>query len=165
MEISIREYQDTDRPVVELLMKAFNDYFERIDPWQVLKYKATSAMFYTDRMIADSKAHDGVIFVAEVDGHVVGFIQGSMHEQTEIEIQERGHVVSGDIKELFVDEKYQRQSIGELLMDKMEQYFLDKGCLQIALDVFAPNEKARKFYKKMGFTERALILVKRLPTH
>lgn len=90
MHISIREYQDKDRQSIEHLMKAFNDYFERIDPWHVLKYKDTLASYYTDRMISDSSMHDGKIFVAEIDNAIVGFIQGSMHEQTEAEIKERG---------------------------------------------------------------------------
>ena len=162
MDITIREYTEGDRAQILQLMKEFNTYFQDIDPWYVLSYNRNSAEMYTQRMIHDTANHDGKLYVAEVDGQIVGFVQGSMHIQTPEEIQERGHVISGDIKELFVTKTYRGKKIGQQLMQVIENYFMAKHCQQLSLDVFAPNMLARDFYQKNGFTERALILVKRL---
>lgn len=160
MDILIRDYQPEDELRLLELIEVFDQYFIDIDPWKAIKYSEKAAAYYLHQMI--TYPQNGKFLVAEIDNKIVGFIAGHIHKQTEKEIMERGQSISGDIEDFFVLESFRFRGVGTALIEKMEQFFKDAGCSHITLDVFAPNTLAREFYDKNGFTERALILVKRL---
>ncbi|WP_066186563.1 GNAT family N-acetyltransferase [Gracilibacillus timonensis] len=54
------------------------------------------------------------------------------------------------------------KGIGKLLMAKAEEWCLDKGCKQLALDVFKANKHAISFYRHLGFEEEIVKMVKTL---
>lgn len=68
----------------------------------------------------------------------------------------------GQVTELVVSKKVRSHGIGQQLMDKMENYFKEKGCEYIKIDVFAYNENAIKFYEKKGYHTRMLIDIKKI---
>jgi len=45
-------------------------------------------------------------------------------------------------------------------MDKMEAYFKNSGCEYVYLDVFWPNTWAIDFYRKLGYQDRMLTMIK-----
>ncbi|MDP4007594.1 MAG: GNAT family N-acetyltransferase [Candidatus Peregrinibacteria bacterium] len=65
--------------------------------------------------------------------------------------------------ELIVNEKHRGKNIGKLLMDKAEKYFQSQKCDVIFVDVFEPNVKAHDFYKKSGYQNRLITMIKKLP--
>lgn len=73
------------------------------------------------------------IWVAELDGELVGFIS---------------LVGSNEVGILFVDPRHQRSGIGSALMDHARQL---RGELEV--DVFAENPAGRAFYAAYGFRE------------
>ena len=76
-------------------------------------------------------------FVAEEDGKRVGMITGNTYYK---------EVHVGD---LFVLKENRKQHIGSSLMQKVEEYFKDKGFENINLSTYA--FQAPEFYKKCGF--------------
>ncbi len=68
----------------------------------------------------------------------------------------------GYVLELFVDKEFRNQNIGTNLMEKMEDYFRAKECDMSSLDVFATNAPGHEFYKKIGYMDRNVNLVKKL---
>lgn len=54
------------------------------------------------------------------------------------------------------------KGIGKLLMEKMEFYFKKKGCNVSGVDVFPPNRKAYRLYKKLGYRDRNIWMAKNL---
>lgn len=57
------------------------------------------------------------------------------------------------MKELFVDEVYRGQKIGEQLMNALKEEAISHNCKQIKWGVAPWNEGGLKFYKRLGATE------------
>lgn len=163
MNIQIREFITQDTVRIKELIATYNQFFEDIDPWKAIAYGDNAVEFYFKQMV-DQTNIGGKFFVVIVHETIVGFIQGHVHLPSTTEIMERGNFKSGDIENVFILEPYRSLGIGKLLMQEMENFFVSQGCSSIALNVFAPNVNAQEFYKKLGFTTRAMIMVKRLPT-
>ena len=68
----------------------------------------------------------------------------------------------GEITELIVTNKTRSKGIGQLLINKMEEYFKSVGCEYIVVDVFAYNEKGIKFYNKKGYHSRMETMIKKI---
>ena len=89
------------------------------------------------------------IFVAILDGKKVGFIAGDGNWFSKRE----GKVV-GAIHELVVLPEYRGMGIGKILLDKVIEYFKDRGLDTAELWVGDENFRALEFYKKYGFEEK-----------
>ena len=69
---------------------------------------------------------------------------------------------SGEISELVVTKKIRSQGIGQLLIDKMEEYFRSIDCEYVFVDVFAYNGNGIKFYNKKDYHSRMIVNIKKL---
>ena len=79
-------------------------------------------------------------WVAKLDGHVVGFVCCG---------PDREHPGAGEIYALYVLEAYQKQKIGWRLMQLCLEEL--RGCGRIFLWALAGNDKAIRFYERVGF--------------
>lgn len=68
----------------------------------------------------------------------------------------------GETTELIVSKNIRSKGIGNMLMNKMEDYFKSVGCEYILVDLFAYNENAIKFYNKNGYHSRMFINIKKI---
>lgn len=59
----------------------------------------------------------------------------------------------GYIGSLGIKEEYQRQGIATLLIQKAEEYLINRGIYAMDLDVFMYNDKAFNLYQKLGYEE------------
>lgn len=160
--IEFREYKDSDRQSILILMETFNKYIQSIDTEHRTEYKEGSTEYFVDKMIKQSKDKKGQILVACLDNKLIGFISGYVDKQDEDEKMEAKHVIPGVIGELFVDDNFRGRKIGKQLLIKMENYLRSQNCGIVRLAVFAPNLMARDFYKYSGYSERILYLSKKL---
>ena len=82
------------------------------------------------------------------DEKCIGFISVKIHYEH-----------TGDIYVLGVLPEYHRKGAGKMLMARAEEYFKENGCRYIIIKTlseianYEPYERARKFYKKVGFEE------------
>ena len=58
----------------------------------------------------------------------------------------------GWIYHLAVDQNYQRQGIGLLMMKKVEETLLKMGCIKINLQIRSSNQDVINFYKSIGYS-------------
>ncbi len=96
------------------------------------------------RKISDD---DKPIFVAELDGRVVGYAF------TEIKVySEDFHQKIREMKvdDLCVDESMRGKRIGEEMFAFLKEEAKRLGCYEIWLNVWEGNEAAKNFYKKQG---------------
>lgn len=160
MKIDIREYKPSDEASVIKCMEMFGDYFVDLDPMKRTRQMPGSGGWFTRKMIDDVDRNNGVIYVVESERKIVGFIAGIILKQTEEELLECTPTKAGKITELFIEEQFRGQKIGKTLMEKIEQYFKQNGCDVSRVQVFAPNIGAHDFYRKLGYQDREVEMVK-----
>ena len=95
---------------------------------------------------------DGLLFVAEAEGKVVGSIMAGYD----------GH--RGWIYALAVLPEYRRRGLGSRLVRHAEQQLRALGCPKINLQIMKGNESVESFYRKLGYeAEQRVSMGKKLP--
>lgn len=89
-----------------------------------------------------------VLYVAEVDGRVVGQIDAHVSRYSKAR-----HVSSLGIA---IVGAYRGQGIGRFLMEHALTWMKARGVEKAVLEVFSSNERAIALYKKMGFEVEAV---------
>jgi len=89
------------------------------------------------------------LFVAEVDGKVVGFVHVAIRETSPIPIFVPRRY--GVIDTIAVDADLRLAGIGRALMDSAHKWALDKGASAVELNVYEFNEGALSFYHALGY--------------
>lgn len=68
----------------------------------------------------------------------------------------------GNIENFYVKPDFRGSGIGGRLMDEMGSWFRSQGATHMSVSIFAPNDRARKFYERYGFEPRMITLARRL---
>ena len=162
MEINIRKYQSSDKPSTVKLMERFGDYLVSVDQMERTRRMPGYGEWFTKKMLEDVDKNNGLIYVVENEGRIVGFIAGVILKQSKEELFECIPTKAGRIIELFIDEQTRGQGVGTRLMEKMEECFRQNGCDVSRVKVFEPNVKAHNFYRKLGYQDRTIDMMKKL---
>lgn len=85
------------------------------------------------------KQNDKYFVIYEKDGIILGYILFSINESDSV------------IELIAVDNKFQGQKIGKLLIEAMESFVLEKGIKKIKVGTQVNNIMAVQFYNHMGF--------------
>ena len=97
------------------------------------------------------KPERDVMYVARLDGNVVGFMRFYLWE-TNSAVSAKRRMLS--IDDLGVDITLRNQGIGQEMMAKLRVLAKEWGCERIHLYVDAENESAYRYYLKCGFRVR-----------
>ena len=89
-----------------------------------------------DRKLA---VHDGLFFVAEAYGAVVGTVMAGYD----------GH--RGWLYSVAVDPSQRQRGLGAALVRHAEQALAARGCLKINLQIVGGNERVSAFYASLGY--------------
>ena len=163
MMITIREYQSSDKDTLLVLIKKLHDFVVGIDPAQRVRHMPGYGENYLKKTLANIAKQNGKIYFAESGGEIIGFTVGVVGEkQSEEDLLEVIPNTLGIVLDLYVDENYRGQHVGTLLIEKIAEYLKSVGCDNLWVQVFAPNEKAHTFYKKFGFMDREIGMVKKI---
>ena len=128
----IRLYEDADESaVVGLWREALPDAAPHNDPAAAIRKKVAVG--------------DGLFFVAEVGGNVVGTVMGGYD----------GH--RGWVYSVAVGAPYRRRGIGGALVRHLEAALAGRGCLKVNLQVRASNAAVVAFYEGLGYGVEELI--------
>ncbi len=162
MQFEIREYCGSDRASFVRLMEELLDYMVSIDDLKRMRRMPEYGENYTERTLQSVAKNNGMIYVAETQGRIVGLVVGIISEQTKEELLETVPLKRGVVLELIVENGYRRKGVGTLLMEKMEDYFRRQGCNVSGLDVFPQNKNACRFYFRFGYRDRNIWMTKNL---
>lgn len=86
------------------------------------------------------------IFVAELSGSVIGWIEVSVRHF----LVDEG---DGEITGLIVDSSGRSRGVGAALLRKAEQWALEKGCRNIRVRCNMKRADAHRFYAREGYAE------------
>ncbi|MGL4818613.1 MAG: GNAT family N-acetyltransferase, partial [Bacilli bacterium] len=88
--------------------------------------------------------NDSIVFVAETDNAVVGFVQMYPTFSTV------GLKVAYILNDLFVSAESRGQGAAQALMEACFAYCEDNNARYVALETARTNEQAQRLYEKMG---------------
>lgn len=133
MGLQIREMSAHDHDAVFELVKRFATSFSA----ERAAFDASAA-----RLPADP---GGLVLVAELDGEVVGYCLGFVHDT----FFANGPVAW--VEEIMVAEAARRQGTGRVLMEAFEAWAAGRGARLVAL----ATRRAAAFYTALGYEESA----------
>ena len=160
--MKIIEYNDKYLEDVKDLLVELEEYILSIDKDNLDQLHPD----YRDKMaildLEEVKKLNGKCFLAVENDKAVGFIMGYIVEYDEYDYLDYKCPKTGEISELIVTKNIRSSGVGKLLMNKMEEYLISKGCEYIKVDVFAYNENAINFYSKNNYHNRMHIMIKKV---
>lgn len=160
--MKIIEYEDSYLEDVRDLLVELGEYIVSIDKDNLEQvhpdYRERMAIIDLEKV----KNHNGKCFLAVENDKAIGLIMGTIREYDENDYLDYKCPKEGEIIELIVSKKIRGKGIGQLLMDKMEEYFKSVDCKYVIVDVFAYNENAITFYNKKGYHSRMYTNIKKI---
>ena len=112
--------------------------------------------------LEEVKNNNGKCYLAIEDDKAIGLIMGTIIKFDEYDYLDYKCPKEGEITELIVTSKIRSKGVGQLLMNKLEEYFKSEGCEYVLVDVFAYNRNGIKFYDKQGYHPRMHTEIKKL---
>ncbi len=160
MEITIREYQESDYPQLKTLVEKLQDYLVDIDPEKIFRRTPEYGEAFTHDLVEAINSAEGKIFIAFDNDKIIGFSAGSIDIPSKKDSY--GVVPSkvGVISEIFVDQEYRGKGIGTSLLTKLEDYFKTTGCNALWLNVATFNP-AYGLYQKRGYHDKEVGMFKK----
>ena len=138
----------------EYILEIDRDHLDQLHP----DYREKMALYD----LGELEKNEGKCFLAMDEGKVVGLIMGMIRSYEEQDYLDYTCPKSGIITELIISKKSRGKALGKQLMTKMEEYFLQKGCEYMLVDVFAYNHKAIPFYEHEGYHTRMQTMMKKI---
>jgi predicted N-acetyltransferase YhbS len=108
-----------------------------------LGYDVTASSV-TQRLSRILSRQDQYFLVAEVDGHLVGWLHAAISEY----VESGAFVVIGG---LVVDRNHRRKGIGRALMKHGEEWAKKQGCSVVRVWSSAARVASHQFYERLGY--------------
>ena len=160
--MKIIEYEDKYLEDVKKLLVELEEYIVSIDKDELDRlhpeYKEKMAILDLEEV----KNNNGKCYIAVENDKPVGLIMGCIIKFDEYDYLDYKCPKEGEITELIVSKYVRSKGIGNMLMEKLEEYFKSVGCKYILVDVFAYNENAINFYNKNGYHSRMYTKIKKI---
>ena len=160
--MKIIEYEDKYLEDVKDLLVELEEYIVSIDKDNLDQVHPE----YRDKMAAldleEVKNNNGKCYLAIENDKAIGLIMGCIPPYDEYDYLDYKCPKRGRITELIVSKKVRSKGIGNMLINKMEDYFKTVGCEYILVDVFAYNNIGINFYNKCGYHSRMYTNIKKI---
>jgi GNAT superfamily N-acetyltransferase len=117
---------------------------------------ATDADAVSRRLTRLEASESDRLFVAELDGQVVGL--AGIHVSPSVEYDEDAAKISA----LVVDEAHRRRGIAAALVRRVEEEARARGCCVLFLTTAERRKDAHAFYRRAGLEETGRRFAKRL---
>ena len=160
--MTIIEYEDKHLEDVRDLLVELEEYILTIDKDELdqlhPEYREKMALIDLEEV----KNNNGKCYLAIEKDKAIGLIMGTIPPYDEYDYLDYKCPKRGKITELIVTSKIRSKGVGQLLINKMEEYFKSVGCEYVIVDVFAYNENAINFYNKKGYHSRMKTMIKKI---
>jgi len=160
--MQIVEYEEKYLEDVRDLLVELEEYILSIDKDNLdqlhSEYREKMALLDLEQV----NNYNGKCYLAIENNQVLGLIMGCIPHYEEYDYLDYICPKREEITELIVTKKVRSKGVGQILMNKMEEYFKNMGCEYIHVDVFGYNENGIKFYEKSGYHTRMLNMIKKM---
>ena len=160
--MTIIEYEDKHLEDVRDLLVELEEYILTIDKDELdqlhPEYREKMALIDLEEV----KNNNGKCYLAIEKDKAIGLIMGTIPPYDEYDYLDYKCPKRGKITELIVTSKIRSKGVGQLLINKMEEYFKSVVCEYVIVDVFVYNENAINFYNKKGYHSRMITDIKKI---
>ncbi|MBU0766222.1 GNAT family N-acetyltransferase [Patescibacteria group bacterium] len=162
MPTTIRKYrEEEDKEEIITLIEELQNHIASIDPLEKnKKMEDFDSNKYFKKLNDEVLQQNGIIIVAVEIDSIIGLAAGVINKSEDA--LDHYPAIEGRTLELIVSDNHRRKGVGILLMQAMETYFQDNNCSYARVECFAPNQSAYDFYKKNGYDDRTIDLIKKI---
>ncbi len=160
MDIIFKEYTDNDKIMLLSLRRKLAEYSKEIDPIKRVRNFPGFSEMALNEILENVEKYQGKIWLAIHNDKAIGYIAGAIWEQSKQNKLEIGPHKLGEVLQVFLEEEYRRKGIGTQMITMMENYFKGEKCDSVWIEVFAPNTLTYSLYKKFGFIDREIGMLK-----
>lgn len=154
----IRPYEPRDADAIIRCITVLQDTEHDLEADRLPGAGIASAYF--EQIVQSCARQSGRIFIAERDGTVIGFVCIWLEHDTDTLISTLvDYAYVSDLVVVAVD---RRQGIGAALLRRAEEYARECGSTKLKIGVLARNAPAHALYRRAGFRDYELTLIKEL---
>jgi GNAT superfamily N-acetyltransferase len=100
---------------------------------------------------------DAVCFLALREGVKVGYLAGYIREATPLR-----PVRVAELQSMYVVERNRGRGVGARLVEAFFDWARDRQAERLSVTAYAANDGAVRFYQRMGFVDRSVLLERAL---
>ena len=158
--MAIRVANRKDVKHIVSLNRKLNEYKEILNDYYLPKPNSekTVSNYLAVALNYVVTSENEVLFVAEENGRIVGYIAGSIEDRAPVYRVER----RGDILMAFVLDEYRGHGIGRELTERIIQWFKEKGIEYVELSVDSRNDLGYNVWNSLGFENFRFRMIKRI---
>jgi len=145
--VTIRRAGEQDLEAVGRLGARLLRDHHAFDPLRFMAPRGNTEEGYAWFLGTQLQRDDAVVFVAERDGQVVGYVYAGIEPQSWKELREE----AGFIHDVYVDSDARRCGVATALLEAAAVWLAGRGMPRIVLWTAAPNDAARRLFERLGF--------------
>jgi GNAT superfamily N-acetyltransferase len=147
MDTIIRLAEPRDLPVLGLLGAQLVRLHHAFDPDRFMAPSAGIEEGYQWFLGTQLQEEDVVIYVAEQEGRVVGYVYAGLEPQSWKELREP----AGFVHDVLVDESARGQGIATKLVEAAARWLEEHGAPRVMLWTAQQNPAAQRLFERAGF--------------
>ncbi len=159
--MEIIEYQNLYQEKVKDLLVELQEFVTSIDQDKLNIITPEYREEYFVQTLSEVASKNGKMFLAKEGNNIIGMIACFQREYDDMDKLDYKCPKMGIVQELIISKNYRGGGVGDKLLTHAENYLKDNGCEYVMLDVFAYNEKGYNFYKKHGYNNRMITMLKK----
>ena len=145
--VTIRPATPADLPALGRLGAALVRLHYGFDPDRFMAAGPGTEEGYAWFLGRELKGKDSVVFVADRDGQIVGYVYGVLEPRDWTELRD----AAGFISDVVVDEPARRSGIAARLVETAAAWLEEHGAPRIMLWTAEKNEPAQRLFEQLGF--------------
>lgn len=147
MNVTIRQATTSDIYIISALgiTTFYEAYYEQDDSGNLADYVLKS--FSLQQIKEELNDENSTFIIAESEEKAVGYAK--LRENSPAECVKNENAI--ELQRIYILEKARGKNVGKQLMDESYRIAREKGYETIWLGVWEENEKAQKFYERLGF--------------
>jgi len=148
-DLIVRKAEENELSIVQELNHQLFVHDEKFDSLLKMNWplEKEGADYFKDKI----SGKDGVCFVAEMKGEIVGYLAGLMIEPHSYRTVKK----MSELDNMLVKENLRGQGIGEKLFEKFVEWSKEQEAERIKVSASTDNSGAIEFYKRVGFVPYA----------
>lgn len=155
----IIEYDSKYDEEIKNLLVELQEHIMKIDKEHYNIVENNYRNEYFNKTMDEIEKYNGKMHLYKENDKICGLVVGLINNE-EIDTYDFKAPKRGRISELVVSNECRNKGYGKILLNSMENYLKNVGCIDILIGVFAYNDSAIKFYERNGYHTRMTEMIK-----